>query len=252
MLHNFSPVLAVDRGLTIMSGHFTTDGAGAITANSLIGQGYTVSKPSGTGIYRITPDHAYADGVAVLGNTLFASPTEYFVQAQVEDVASATPTVDFQVYQGGANQSAAVRLPADDASGATTELGVWRAPFACTVTGVYVVPDAALTADNTNFSTLTVSHYTSAGGSKTALASLTTEITGSGDWVAFAPEALTISSAALTAGQAVSFESATSGTGVNLPLMGLVIEYTTFAAADLLSGRLDFMLALYRSGANIA
>lgn len=85
--------------------------------------------------------------------------------------------------------------------------------------GVRYVPGAALTADNTNYATITVSKRDSAGGTKTTVASRTTQVTGSGSWTAFVPVELTLAAAAdiLNAGGTLTFEIAKAGTGVVVP-----------------------------------
>lgn len=96
---------------------------------------------------------------------------------------------------------------------------------------VYYLPAAALTADDTNYATITVSKYTAAGASKTTVATVTTTITaGSGDWVAFVPEEITLSATAanliLESGAILTYEVSKAGTGVALPAGKLVVVLT--------------------------
>lgn len=96
---------------------------------------------------------------------------------------------------------------------------------------VYYLPGGALTAHDTDYATITVSKYTAAGGSKTTVATITTAITGgSGDWVAFVPEEITLSATAanliLESGAILTYEVSKAGSGVALPAGKLVVVLT--------------------------
>lgn len=121
------------------------------------------------------------------------------------------------------------KLVDGSASAATAESSFARADQAGTVIGLYFVPDAALTADDTNYATLTVKTRDGAGGAASTVASVTTKITGgSGDWTAFVPVSLgTLSNAALAAGALLTFTIAKSGTGVAVPAGQVVAVFQT-------------------------
>lgn len=106
-----------------------------------------------------------------------------------------------------------------------------RAPGNATTSKVLKVlylPGAALTADDTDYATITVSKYTAAGGSKTTVATATTAITGgTGNWTAFVPMEITLSATAanliLQSGAMLTYEVAKAGSGVAIPAGKLVV-----------------------------
>jgi hypothetical protein len=53
----------------------------------------------------------------------------------------------------------------------------------------------------------------------------------------------------LTAGQSVTFDSATVAAGVDVPLGAIVIDYTTLQAVDIATGRVNFVFAFKNSAA---
>lgn len=121
----------------------------------------------------------------------------------------------------------AVKRAADGAANtATAETSIFRVPGLCQLAAAYFCPDAALTADAANNATITVSKYTSAGGAKTAVASLVTDVAG-GDWTAWAPKALTVAAggASIAAGSNVTYEITKGGTGVVVPAGTLVLVF---------------------------
>lgn len=108
------------------------------------------------------------------------------------------------------------------AADTTSETMVASAPFAGTVQHVYVTFDGTITADNNDYATITVSKYTAAGGSKTAIATAKTKLAnagGIGDVTAKVRYAFTLVNAAieLQAGAALTFEIAKTGSGVVVP-----------------------------------
>ncbi len=113
------------------------------------------------------------------------------------------------------------------AATATAEHAFYRASCAMTVKAVRYVPDAALTADNTNDATITVQRRNSDGTGAVTVAAITTNI-ASGNWVQWVAKALTLTAAnaALAAGQILTVSIAKGGTGVVVPAGQLVIDYT--------------------------
>lgn len=92
------------------------------------------------------------------------------------------------------------------------------------------VPEAAVTAHDTNYSTVELAHQANPAGTLAdpAAAMQTTVTAGTGDWVANTPEALTIDAdeAVLAAGEYAVVElDGTAGTGVDLPIGTWVLVY---------------------------
>jgi hypothetical protein len=117
---------------------------------------------------------------------------------------------------------------ADDGSAAavTAETPVLSSSGGLQVQAVRFLPSAALTANNTNYATLTVVNRDAAGSSVGTIAAITTEITGSGDWVAFVLEDFgTLANATIAAGGTVTFEIEKAASGVVVPAGSLEIEY---------------------------
>lgn len=105
---------------------------------------------------------------------------------------------------------------------------IWRTPAAGTgnATGTWDVKSVryspqsgGLTANDTNYATISISHNDDAGGSLTAVASVTTQITGgSGNWTA--NRSVNIPAAtnpSIPAGKALHFVIAKTGSGVVVP-----------------------------------
>lgn len=120
-----------------------------------------------------------------------------------------------------------VRFAADAAaSTATAETVIAEFKAATTLSKVYLAPDAALTADNTNYATITIKVRDGAGGAASTVVALTTEITGSGDWTAFTKVDLgTLANAVIPAGAVLTKTVAKAASGVQLPSHALVLEF---------------------------
>ncbi len=87
---------------------------------------------------------------------------------------------------------------------------------------VYFTPHAALTANDTDYATLSLV-YDAGPGTDVVVATRTTQITGgSGDWVADTPVALTITAAnaVVPAGKNLMFKITKAGSGVAVPAGG--------------------------------
>lgn len=114
------------------------------------------------------------------------------------------------------------------ASTATSETCVWANMTGrdIKVLSVGFATGAALTADNTNNAAITVSKYTAAGGSKTTVATETTNV-ASGNWTAFTVKNLTLTAANVTvaAGGVLTYEISKGGTGVIVPAGVFVVKY---------------------------
>jgi hypothetical protein len=116
------------------------------------------------------------------------------------------------------------------AANATAEHMIFRARQACTVRSVHYLPDAALTADNGNYATITVQKRAAGGGSPVTVASKTTQITGSGNWTQWVAVALALSTTAanikLAAGETLTVAITKTGTGVVVPAGQLIVSYS--------------------------
>ncbi len=102
------------------------------------------------------------------------------------------------------------------ASAATTEQVFYAVKAASTITSIKIYPNAALTADNSNYATITIAKRSSAGAS-TTLATAVTNVAGTGSWSAWTVLTLTVSSNALVAGDMLTFTITKTGTGVVVP-----------------------------------
>ena len=96
-----------------------------------------------------------------------------------------------------------------------------------TVTGISFVPAAAVTADDTNYATLTVTKRDYNGANSATVVAQTTKITGgSGDWTIHVPVSLgTLSITALDDGEELVVGIAKAGSGVAIPAGQLVVSF---------------------------
>lgn len=110
-------------------------------------------------------------------------------------------------------------------AGTADEFPLFRAPYACVVTAVRYVPETAITADGTNFSTLSVDNKGAAGTGTTEIASFAFDTATTDDVAAMDEKAITLSGTAanlaLAAGDIVAVQKAVDGTGIALD--GLII-----------------------------
>lgn len=104
-----------------------------------------------------------------------------------------------------------------------TDYGVYGLPHGARILEIDGLPHAAGTADDTNFSTLTVS----AGA--TAIAAVTTETTGSGNLVAGTAFSIPLTaggaSVELSEGEVISIAKTYDGTGLAIDLAGVLVTY---------------------------
>jgi hypothetical protein len=132
--------------------------------------------------------------------------------------------VDYMVRNG------VVRLRAQDIPDAaatdTWARTVLVADKAMNITAVKIIPDAALTAHDTNYATL--SFATGPVGTIASKDSFTTKITGgSGDWVANTAESFTVVTAtdSLAEGEVMTVSKAVAAAGVIIPAHTIEIHY---------------------------
>jgi hypothetical protein len=131
---------------------------------------------------------------------------------------------------GGSEDGISYVKAAHGAAGTTTaETVIGHVNFACKIIAARYVPAAALTADNTNNATITVSKRVAGGGSKTTIASITTNV-ASGNWTQWAPKDLTLTAVAadlqIAANSGITFEIAKGGTGVVVPAGTLELVFS--------------------------
>lgn len=93
-----------------------------------------------------------------------------------------------------------------------------------------IMPTVAVTANDTNYTTIAIAHGT-VGAFTACVTTMTTKITGgTGDWVADTPEAFTVTTASsadvLSNGEYVKLTyDGTNGTGVDLPRCSAILRY---------------------------
>ena len=238
-LRRHGAIEVLERGLVALYGRVVFGTSGAVSTSDC--KGFTVTKPSGTGLYRATLNSKYQrllSASAMIDNA--TTPRGQHFEISNVDVNAATPIVDFQLVQ---NSTAAISeevrnyiiedKAADGAANTTTAENSLGAVFeAGTLVDAFVIPDAALTADDTNHAVITISKRDSAGANKTTVATITTNV-ASGNWVQFARKALTLSNTTIAAGSSFTYEISKPGTGVQLPALriGLVVDQTATTSA---------------------
>jgi hypothetical protein len=95
------------------------------------------------------------------------------------------------------------------------------------ITAVKIEADAAVTADNTNDATITVKQGDGAGGARSTVATLVTNVAG-GSWVAFTAKDMgAITNATVPAGGIITITIAKGAAGVQLPKFRLAVFATT-------------------------
>jgi hypothetical protein len=240
----------VQRELVVVPGSFAPNGSSAIVAANNVGKGWSVAR-SGVGTYTVTFEDAYPalqsfacslqkatpDG-GVLQASTYSSSNKTMVMKHLttDDTDAVTQTISWQKDADdvvGEQRTISYALDADEAAGLTganalTEVDIGTLQLAGTVKAVKFTPSAALTAHDTNYATLIVARYDASGGSKTTVATITTETGGSGDWTAFDAMPITLAGGAastLTADFSLSFEITKAAGGVAIPSGTLTVEY---------------------------
>lgn len=120
---------------------------------------------------------------------------------------------------------AQMRIPSHGNAASTGNKLAWRAPRKCTVTAAALVPDAAITADGTNYAIYTLTRHT-AGASATTVATRSWIATNS---VALTEEAMTLSATAanlvLAEGDTLTVVKTVAASGLLIPDALLVVTY---------------------------
>lgn len=96
------------------------------------------------------------------------------------------------------------------------------------ISKIWIIPDAALVANDTNYATITVSLYSALGALVGVISSVTTKITGgTGDWVAQVAFELTVSTSYdnAVAGELLEVEITKAAAGVAVPAMLLQVDF---------------------------
>lgn len=109
----------------------------------------------------------------------------------------------------------------------TYNIPLMKADTKITLVAVSVIPDIALTANNTNYRTLTLGQGDEAATALTDYDSFTTEITGDGSWVSMTAKTFTIveSTDVLTKGQVLYLEVTAAASGVAILGAAVKIKY---------------------------
>lgn len=242
----------LERGLVALYGRVVFGSSGAVSTSDC--KGFTVTKPSGVGLYRATLNEKYQRllGASGLIDNATARKGQAFEVSNV-DVGAASPIVDFQLSAGTRHISLPRKAADAAANTATAETMIGSIVEGATLLSAYVVPDAAVTADAANNATLTLRKRTSAGASATSIATLVTDVAG-GSWTQYARKAFTVVTAGsanvCAVGSGISLEITKGGTGVQLPLLTIGLDFAT--AIDATSGdEAYFTLFLSNSGSRV-
>jgi hypothetical protein len=160
---------------------------------------------------------------------------EYLKQAQSGHITSIGAVNPIGVVGEAHSVELYIDKASADATAATTTSETFSGayvPRKALLTQVVFVPTSGgLTANASNFGTVTISKRDAAGANKTSVATLTTTVASSGDLTQGAAKALVLSSTAgaltLSAGSSFTFEIAKTGTGVVVPAGKFVatVEY---------------------------
>lgn len=116
-------------------------------------------------------------------------------------------------------------VPGQATAGTVDDWVVLVADQNLTVTGVTIVPNAAITANVTNYFTLTLTNKGAGGAGSAAVATRSWAATNS---VAFVPEAMTLGAAAdlnVAAGDVLDLARTIAASGLAMPDMLVVVKY---------------------------
>lgn len=117
-------------------------------------------------------------------------------------------------------------VPGQGTAGTPDDWAILEAEQAITITGARLIPNAAITANGSNFFDLALINKGAAGAGNTSVATRSWAATNS---VAFVPEAMTLSGTAanlnLAAGDVLDLARTVTGTGLAMPDMLVVVKY---------------------------
>lgn len=136
--------------------------------------------------------------------------------------------LDFEIdYRDG--ETKYEKAAVDGAAATTTAFqAFFRLEDGAEVLGVDILPRDALTADNSDYATVLVQKADGAGGAAVTVASVTTEVTGTDDWVANVTIPMTLAGAGAptcAAGSILGFTITKAGNGVAVPALSVVVRY---------------------------
>lgn len=231
------PVFSLTSELKAISGSFRPNGSSAVTATTRVGKGYTVARTS-AGVFTVTLADKYPRIVGGVAHLRMAGSHPYKVNVGTVVSGSSTNTALLEVVSMEPLQ---FTKAADGAAGTTTaETMIGRVSAAMPIGHMlYINPAAALTADDTNYATITVSKRT-AGASKTTVATAVTNVAGTGSWTAWSPVGFALT-AAVSAADTLQIEVAKAASGVQLPALTLTATGLMDIPSDALN-RIDFTL----------
>lgn len=194
----------------------TTDDFATVTGSTYIADQAANIKEVNGGAFE------WKDGDAAL---VYNADGTNFMSVAV-DISDKTSAVLSASTSGAVQTATYTKLVDGNAAATLAETIVFSAPAGAIVLGVRFNPSAALTADNTDYATLTVARRDAAGANAADIAEITTEITGTGDWVAFVAEDFApLDNTSIVAGGSVTFEIAKAGSGVVVPAGILQVDY---------------------------
>lgn len=247
----FDNVLVIGKKIILVTGSFAPNGTDTPAAASTKGPAVSSVARTSRGLWTVTLKHQYRDMLAagaILQHT-DGSLAKTLEIGTVSNLGSSTPTT-LQIRNTGGTKSLELVKDADDAAaGTVTTVFPFRkvqANETGTVSAVYYTPDAALTANATDYATITVAHrrssdYTTSVG----LAARATDTVTTDDMVAFTPWALTLDGTAanleVNSGDILTFAIAKAASGVAVPAGVLTIELAnTVDVAAATANRVNF------------
>ena len=119
---------------------------------------------------------------------------------------------------------ACINVKAIAADAGTLDLVGWYAPAAVKVRALTLVPCAAVTGNDTDYTEYNFINRGTAGAGTTEVASV--DFTSGVDMVASKPKAVTVTAFALTAGQVLALQGLNVNAGVALPAATLHIAFS--------------------------
>lgn len=247
-MSNAFPVRSKVREAEILAGRFATAADGTVSAVS-DGRGFTAARQTDPGVYRVTLADSAA-GFMGASAQVIPGTGQSNLRARVSSFDAANRRFDIQVLDGNDYIHEVVKA-ADGAAGTTTaETLVGLNPLIGRVTAARILPAANVTADATNNATVTLSKRDAAGGTKTTVATLITNVAG-GNWTAWVPKDMALSGTSanldVVAGSVLTFEVAKGGTGVQLPALILAVDVDYSTPTNLVSGTIHFMISFRKS-----
>lgn len=119
-----------------------------------------------------------------------------------------------------------VAVPLDADGTVAQDLACFLTTHAVRVISAKLIPGGAVTADNTNYTTVSLVYNDGAGGAATTVAALTTQV-ASGNWVANQPKTLTVTAAnaEVASGKLFAVDLTGTGAGVATPAFILHVTY---------------------------